>query len=98
MMNISPDCDCWGYNDYPIVPDIGIAASFDPVALDKACSDMVIAAPALPGSKICIDHSHGDLKGEDKFKLAHPDTFWQSGVEHGVKIGLGSMDYELINV
>ena len=98
MMNISPDCDCWGYNDYPLVPDIGIAASFDPVALDKACSDMVMAAPALAGSKIRIDHKHDDLKGIDKFKLAHPDTFWQSGLEHGEKIGLGRMNYELVVV
>jgi uncharacterized Fe-S center protein len=98
MMNISPDCDCWGHNDYPLVPDIGIAASFDPVALDKACADMVIAAPALPGSKIRIDHTHDELMGEDKFKLAHPDTFWQSGLEHAEKIGLGTMDYDLVNV
>jgi uncharacterized Fe-S center protein len=98
MMNISPNCDCWGFNDYPLVPDIGIAASFDPVALDKACADMVMAAPALPGSKISIDHNHADLRGEDKFKLAHPDTFWQSGLEHGEMIGLGQMDYELINI
>jgi uncharacterized Fe-S center protein len=98
MMNISPDCDCWGFNDYPIVPDIGIAASFDPVALDMACADMVKAAPALSGSKIRTDHTHGDLSGEDKFKLTHPDTSWQSGLEHAVKIGLGSMDYELITL
>jgi uncharacterized Fe-S center protein len=98
MMNISPDCDCWGYNDYPLVPDIGIAASFDPVALDKACADMVIAAPALQGSKICNDHSQGDMKGADKFRLAHPDTYWHSGIEHAVKIGLGNMDYELVTV
>jgi hypothetical protein len=98
IMNVSPDCDCWGYNDYPLVPDLGIAASFDPVALDQACADMVKAAPALPGSQICDDHKHSDMKGEDKFKLAHPDTFWQAGLEHGVKIGLGSRDYELINV
>jgi uncharacterized Fe-S center protein len=98
MMNISPDCDCWGFNDYPIVPDIGIAASFDPVALDKACADMVMAAPALPGSKICSDHTHGDLRGEDKFKLTHPDTSWESGLEHAVKIGLGNMDYELVTI
>jgi len=98
MMNISPNCDCWGYNDYPLVPDIGIAASFDPVAIDKACADMVIAAPALPGSKIYEGHKPGDMKGEDKFKLAHPDTSWRTGLEHAVKIGLGNMDYELITV
>ena len=55
-MNVSPDCDCWGFNDYPLVPDIGIAASFDPVALDQACADLVKAAPALPGSRICDNH------------------------------------------
>jgi len=98
IMNVSPDCDCWGFNDYPLVPDIGIAASFDPVALDQACADMVIAAPALPGSLICEDHKHGDLKGEDKFKMAHPDTFWKAGLEHGEKIGLGKREYELITV
>jgi len=98
IMNVSPNCDCWGFNDYPLVPDIGIAASFDPVALDQACADLVNAAPALPGSSICDDHKHGDLQGEDKFKRAHPDTFWQAGLAHGVKIGLGSTEYELITV
>lgn len=98
IMNVSPDCDCWDSNDYPIVQDIGIAASFDPVALDQASADLVIAAPALPGSKICTDHERGDLREKDKFKLAHPDTFWQSGIHHGVKIGLGNSNYELITV
>ena len=98
IMNVSPDCDCFGFNDYPLVPDIGMAASYDPVALDQASADLVIAAPALPGSRIYKDHNHGDMKGEDKFKLAHPDTFWQAGLDHGVKIGLGKKDYELINV
>jgi uncharacterized protein len=98
IMSVSPDCDCWDSNDYPLVPDIGIAASFDPVALDQACADMVKAAPALPGSKICEDHKKDDLKGKDKFKLAHPDTFWQAGLEHGEKIGLGHITYELVNV
>jgi uncharacterized Fe-S center protein len=98
IMNVSPDCDCWGSNDYPIIADLGMAASSDPVALDKACADLVMAAPALPGSKICEDHSHGDLKGEDKFRLAHPDTSWLSGLEHAEKIGVGNISYELIKV
>jgi len=97
-MNVSPDCDCWGFNDYPMVPDLGIAASFDPVALDQACADLVKAAPALPGSRICDDHKGSDMSGEDKFKKAHPETFWQAGLEHAVKIGLGNTSYELINV
>jgi uncharacterized Fe-S center protein len=98
IMNVSPDCDCFSFNDYPLVSDIGIAASFDPVALDKACADMVIAAPALPGSRICDNHKESDLRGVDKFKKAHPDTFWQAGLDHAVKIGLGSTEYELITV
>lgn len=98
IMNVSPDCDCWGSNDTPLVSDIGMAASFDPVALDQACADLVIAAAALPGSVICTDHTFGDMKGEDKFKKAHPDTFWQAGLEHGEKIGLGNRNYELIKI
>ncbi|MCX6334181.1 MAG: DUF362 domain-containing protein [Bacteroidia bacterium] len=98
IMNVSPDCDCWDSNDYPLVADIGIAASFDPVALDHACADLVMAAPALQGSRICESHDQGSLTGKDKFKLAHPDTFWKAGLEHGEKIGLGNMTYELIDV
>lgn len=98
IMNVSPDCDCFSFNDYPLVQDIGIAASFDPVALDKACADMVIAAPALQGSRICDNHLTSDMQGVDKFKKAHPDTFWQAGLEHAVKIGLGNTEYELITV
>ena len=97
IMNVSPDCDCFGFNDYPLVPDIGMAASFDPVALDQACADLVKAAPALPGSRIC-NNNHGGMEGEDKFKLTHPDTYWQTGLEHAVKIGLGNLEYELVNI
>jgi uncharacterized Fe-S center protein len=98
IMNVSPDCDCWDSNDYPLVPDIGMAASFDPVALDQACVDMVLATPALPGSKIRESHKQSELKDEDKFRLAHPDTYWQAGIEHAEKIGLGTTGYELITV
>jgi uncharacterized Fe-S center protein len=106
IMNVSPNCDCWGHNDAALVPDIGIAASFDPVALDCACADLVIAAPSLKGNAISDkDHEHSEdcgcghhHKGDDKFRIVHPDTNWQAGVEYGEKIGLGSRAYELINV
>lgn len=98
IMNVSPDCDCWPSNDYPLVPDIGIAASFDPVALDQASADMVTAAPALPGCKLCDNHTHESLEGIDKFKMAHPDTYWKAGLEHAEKIGLGTTKYELITI
>lgn len=98
IMNVSPNCDCWNFNDYPLVPDIGMAASFDPVALDIACADLVRTAPAMPGSSICRDHSEGTLEGEDKFKRMHPSTNWEDCIDHAVKIGLGSKDYELIRI
>ena len=104
IMNVSPNCDCWTHNDAAIVPDLGIAASFDPVALDCACADLVKAAPSLTGNAIsdkeecscgCGHHHH---KGEDKFRLVHPDTDWEAGVKYGEKIGLGTCSYELIKV
>ena len=108
IMNVSPNCDCWNHNDAALVPDIGIAASFDPVALDCACADMVKAAPSLKGNAIADkDAAHGHdcscgcdshHKGDDKFRIVHPDTNWEAGVEYGEKIGLGCRAYELIKV
>ncbi len=98
IMNVSPECDCWNHNDAALTPDIGIAASFDPVALDKACADLVNSAPVLPNNKITDNHPHEHLNGEDKFCLVHPDTEWKKGLEYAEKIGLGKLNYELITV
>ena len=98
IMNVSPECDCWNHNDAAIVPDLGILASFDPVALDQSCADLVTQAPALPGSVLSGKHPHEPLEGKDKFKLLHPDTHWQAGLEHAEKIGLGTRNYELITI
>lgn len=100
IMNVSPECDCWNRNDAAFVPDLGIAASFDPVALDKACADLVIAAPALMTDNelhdMCEGHDH--CEGKDKFHILHPDTDWETGLKHAEKIGLGCMEYELIEL
>ena len=99
IMNVSPECDCWNHNDAAIVPDLGIAASFDPVALDNACADLVTKAPVLQtGNSLSDKHQHEHLEGCDKFHLLHPDTNWQAGLEHAEKIGIGSQTYELITV
>jgi len=97
IIDVSPDCDCWDFNDYPIVPDIGIAASFDPVALDKASADMVNSSPVLPGSRIFSKKSP-DNSRQDHFRIIHPNTRWQAGLEHAEKIGLGSREYEIVEV
>lgn len=99
IMNVSPDCDCWANNDVAIVPDIGIAASFDPVALDMACVDLVKTAPAMPQSRLNEkgdDYNH--LKGEDKFRHVHPNADWKAGIDHGEKIGLGTTEYDLVTI
>lgn len=95
IMDISPDCDCFSNNDMPIVADIGIAASFDPVALDRACVDMVNNATKLSGSILDEKHYH---EGEDKFGHIHANTDWKSGLEHGEQIGLGVQEYEIVIV
>lgn len=98
IMDVSPNCDCWSNNDMPIVPNIGIMASFDPVALDKASVDMVNSAPTIKGCAFDeVEHVH--ICGEeDKFTSIHGKTDWRAALEHGERIGLGKMDYELIKV
>ena len=99
IMNVSPECDCWNHNDAAVVPDLGMAASFDPVALDQACADLVTNAPALMSDNcLAKEHPHEHLEGKDKFHLLHPDTNWQAGLKHAEKIGLGTRSYNLITV
>ena len=91
---VSPYCDCHAENDAAVVPDIGMFASFDPVALDHACIDAVNAAPAISTSVL------GQCAREhnDHFTDIHPSTNWRSQIEHAQKIGIGNMDYELVTV
>ena len=88
---VSPFCDCHAGNDAAIIPDIGMFASFDPVALDKACIDAAKAAPALESSILSEREKTGD-----HFTNIHPATDWRDQISHAEKIGLGSSDYELI--
>jgi uncharacterized protein len=96
IMDVSPNCDCWHYNDIPIVPNIGIAASLNPVALDKACADMVNNATILPNS--VIGKHASDADPGDRFRLVFPNIDWRNGIDYAEKIGLGSQQYELIKL
>ena len=97
VRDISPNCDCRPENDAPIVPDVGMFASFDPVALDVACADAVNRQPVLPHSQLG-ETAHCDHDDHDHFHAVHPDTDWRSGIVHAVKLGLGNEQYELITV
>jgi len=91
--NVSPNCDCHPESDAAIVGDVGMFASFDPVALDVACADAVNRQPVNPLS-ILYDRA-GAI---DRFNSLHPTTNWRAATEHGEQIGLGTTAYELITV
>lgn len=91
LMNITPDCDCVSWSDAPLVADIGILASTDPLALDKASYDLVYKAQSLQPME-------NNGVNVDKFKHFWEKTHGAHIFEYGEKIGLGSLDYELIPV
>ena len=96
VIDVSPYCDCHAENDVAIVPDIGMFASFDPVALDVACADAVNAQQPMYGS-ILDEHIH-EHDHHDHFKTVSPNTNWKTAIEHGIKLGLGTDAYELIEI
>ena len=95
VMDVSPYCDCHAENDLPIVPDVGIFASFDPVALDMACIDAVNAQPPVAGSLL---EESGRPYIDDHFTSVSPDTNWRCCIEHAKKIGIGTDEYELVEI
>ena len=95
LIDVSPFCDCYGHNDAPVIPDVGMFASFDPVAIDKACADAANREHAVLDSFLGDKHP---AEGADHFHTMHPDTKWEAGIEQGEKIGLGSAKYELVTM
>ena len=91
--NVSPNCDCHSESDVAIVPDVGMLASFDPVAIDAASAEAVNQQPANP--KSLLKARAGVM---DHFLCTHPTTNWRVQMEHGEAIGLGTQDYELITL
>lgn len=92
-------CDCehlqQGWSDVPIVPDIGITASDDPVAIDQASTDLVNQSQGIPGSKA---EEMGALKpGVDKFKLINGVSPLLH-LEASEKLGVGTRNYDLIKM
>ena len=90
ICDVSPHCDCHPMNDAPLIPDLGIAASHDPVAIDQACADLCNAAPLMPNACLAGRDTHGDL-----FATMHPATRWQDAVAEGERMGLGTRAYAL---
>ncbi len=94
VTQVSPACDCYPYQDAPIVADIGVLASTDPVAIDQAAAELVNQAPGLPHS--CLKEAH--TPGADKFRDIYPKVDWEIQLAYAEEIGLGTRDYELVRI
>lgn len=86
IMDVTPECDCPPWRKAPLIPDIGVVASKDPVAIDQASFDLVKEEDGK-------DYN----KGVDKFKAVH-DVDGNHQLRHAEKIGLGEREYELIDI
>ena len=100
ICDVSPNCDCHAENDAPIVPNIGMLASFDMVALDKACADLVNKQTAFENSSLGENLKKYNIEKfkNDNLIINHPDTNWITQIIHAEKIGLGNSEYELIEI
>lgn len=99
VMDVSPSCDCHCENDVPILPNIGMFASKDPLAIDQACVDACLKAEPLPGSQLYKALRSENFKETgNHFNNLHPDSDWKSCFEQAEKLKIGSREYELINV
>jgi len=105
-VDITPLCDCDPFTDVPFVQDVGVFASRDPVALDRACVDAVTAAAGLPNST--AEEAGVMEPGMEKFNaiarmrwLATPGgedqaPDWRVTLEAAERVGLGRQEYELV--
>lgn len=86
MNNLSVDCDCDGHPSAPQMKDIGMLASLDPVALDKACLDLVF--------------NHESTAGDNSAPLVERinSRHGSHTVDYAAEIGLGSLAYDLIDI
>lgn len=87
LLDITPDCDCCSWSDAPLVNDIGILASQDPVAIDRAAADLVNDARLLTE---CED-------GADNWQSVYKID-WRAQLSYAEELGLGTQDYELVNI
>ncbi|MHA1986224.1 MAG: DUF362 domain-containing protein [Promethearchaeota archaeon] len=91
-------CDCVSNPSMPVVPDLGIFGSSDPLAVDKACIDAETNAPGLPVLKPDGTWSTPISSGIEKFKAMNPMVDTTLQLNAAVRNKLGSLEYELIKI
>ena len=97
VVDVSPNCDCHAENDAPILPNIGMFASYDLLALDQACVDACMDATPIRNSQLGDNLAKKDFHDHhDHFTNSTPESEWKTCLSHAEKIGLGSRDYELV--
>jgi len=98
ITEVTPHCDCPPYSEMPIVPEIGIVASLDPVAVDKASADLVNASAGIAGS-VLGDKGGSDVleAGSDKIRFV-TGRDWMDLLKLGERVGLGSLEYDLVTL
>jgi uncharacterized Fe-S center protein len=94
ITDVSPQCDCYPFSDTPIVANVGILLSADPVAIDKASVDLINSRPSIEGSAL----KGGAEADKDKFRALYPDSDWTIQIEHARSLGLGTTAYKLIKI
>lgn len=94
VTRVSPLCDCYGHADAPIVPDVGILASTDPVAIDQASADLVNAQQGFQNTALKTGHQPGG----DKFRGVHPEVDWTVQLKAASSLALGTTCYELLEI
>jgi len=91
LTQVSPACDCAGHSDAPIVADVGMLTSADPVAIDQASVDLVNAAQGREDSALKANHN----PGQDKFRGVYPEIDWAIQLNRAQELGIGSRAYDL---
>ena len=99
VVDVSPTCDCHSGNDAPMLPDVGMFASTDPLAIDQACVDACLKQEPLPNTQLTDQMAKEDFcDHHDHFENVTPNAEYKTCLAHAAKIGLGNREYELITV
>lgn len=99
VVDVSPTCDCHSGNDAPMLPDVGMFASTDPLAIDQACVDACLKQEPLPNTLLTEQMAKEDFcDHHDHFENVTPNAEYKTCLAHAAKIGLGNREYELITV
>lgn len=94
ITEVQPECDCMPMADTPVVQDLGVLASFDPVAIDQASIDLINSAIPLPDSKA----EDKNVKKGDNILKAVTGKDAQIHIDAACELGMGNKEYEFSEI